>query len=168
MAQQFQMLKSSKRFNPEEVEQFTEDHVFFLRREIHPVLDGMNTGYNFALRSNPVDNHGSIEQVLEVAAGSDGVKARLTGTELDGWGFGFANPHYNPLPLIREIIFRMKKDGVVFFEEDHSFKCDICTYIAENISRHPKLFFGAFGEAILVMDDPYRPQDVTVRFVPHI
>ena len=165
---QFKMLKNGQRFDPKEVETFNEDHVWFIRRKIHPVIDGMNTGYNFALRGNPVDNHGNIVEVIEVTAGTDGVKARLTGTDLAGWGLGFANPHYDPLPLVREIVFRLNKDGVVFFEEDHDFHCDICTYIVDNSARHPKLFVGAFGEAILVMDDPYRPQDVTVRFVPRI
>ena len=165
---QFKMLKNGQKFDPMDVKEFTEDHFLFIRRGIHPVIDGLNTGYNFALRSNLVDNHGTIIETLEVTAGTDGVKARLSATDLGGWGMGLPNPHWNPNSLIREIIFRLKKDGVVFFEEDHEFQRDICTYIAENIARHPKLFVGAFGEAILVMDDPYRPQDVTVRFVPRI
>lgn len=154
-------------YDPAKMNFYTEDDVWFIRTAIHPVLDGMNTGYNFALRSNPVDD----SDKFEVRGGDQVVKARLIGETLPGWGdMDFPSYHYSPLPLIREIVFRLKKNGVVFFEEERqSENGKLASFISENINRNPQMFVDPFGGATVVLDDLYRPdKDVTVRFFPKL
>lgn len=166
----FKQIGSDKTFEIGKLDKILEEHFLFIRRRIHPVIDAVNTGYNFALRSNPIDEaSGKTIESLDVAGGEEVLKAYLTGCELFGYGnLEFPNPTYNPIPLVREIVLRMKKDGVVFFEQSHE-SGKICEYIAKNIERNPTLFTDPFRGAIVVLDDLYRPEkDLTVRLFPEL
>lgn len=124
-----------------------------------PALDTMNTDHNFVLRSDIYTSQGRLEEHICVDDGVYGVQANMGGVKKRG----SSNSHYDNNGLIREIIYRMKPETTVFFEEDHTTK-SVAKFVIDNAEFTPSIFVSPFGGFIVVYDDPFRENDIVVRF----
>jgi hypothetical protein len=117
------------------------------------------------MRPEIFDKDDQLIENLKVEGGEAAVLSRIVAKPLQGWGnLDCPNPNYCPDELLREMISRLRKGGVVFFEEEH--QMNIAEFLARRIERHPRVFQDPFRGFIVVMDDPYRSCDLAVRFFP--